>query len=644
MKKDEGGIFLNPMAPESAGVSGSGSTAYAEEIDKKSKFNVASMVPESMVLPGTNAGDKSKPVTSASYDKWADVLKSTDGIAQDVSNSHDVQLEIATAEIDADCTIINPEGMFRRVWDSVQIFLLAYVAICVPYRIGFGKEVAWLAAPWFWWDLLVDLYFITDLCISFRTAFYDNDGLLQYKTGSIVSHYLKSWFTIDVLSCLPVNYIGYLPSMHANSVESAEMKGNKLVRLLRLLRLLKLLRLARINRLIARYEQEYYALVSSLKIFKVILVVACVGHWLCCCWYAAGAQESAFDGPDGLPLQGWVARHFSGDSTASPITEYGVALYWAMMTMTTVGYGDIPPQTEWEYWFVTFAMLVGGFVFGMIVSFLGELSKDANPEESLRMRSSALLNAFVLKQERNPELTRRIRNFKAHHDGVQTAMDTLSIMQSLPWDMAHELATSIQWVDGYTQREFRRGILHQVPFCQGISELALITICSKLKHILARASQIQPESNPPVRENYIFKEGEVGTQFYVVMSGSIIIEANGTEDSAPFQVGKLKSGGFFGELAVLIPPEFKPLRQRSAYAEVESTLALLSYEDLRSLRGQNADINAAVLPFMEDVAAVHVPGGLTNLHRFPDQNGFLHDRVEGLERNIEKLLAHAGIK
>ena len=75
MKKDEGGILLNPMAPES--VSESGSTTYAEEIDKKSKFNVVSMVPESMVPPSTNAGDKSKPVTLASYNEWADVLRST---------------------------------------------------------------------------------------------------------------------------------------------------------------------------------------------------------------------------------------------------------------------------------------------------------------------------------------------------------------------------------------------------------------------------------------------------------------------------------------------------------------------------------------------------------------------------------------
>ena len=39
----------------------------------------------------------------------------------------------------------------------------------------------------------------------------------------------------------------------------------------------------------------------------------------------------------------------------------------------------------------------GGFVFGMIVSFLGDLSKNANPQKSLQAQTIAMMNSFVVK-------------------------------------------------------------------------------------------------------------------------------------------------------------------------------------------------------------------------------------------------------
>ena len=66
-----------------------------------------------------------------------------------------------------------------------------------------------------------------------------------------------------------VNYIEYF----TNS-DSGGSSNTKTVRLLRLLRLFKLLRLARINRIVERYEQEFYALMSSLKLAKVRCLLA----------------------------------------------------------------------------------------------------------------------------------------------------------------------------------------------------------------------------------------------------------------------------------------------------------------------------------------------------------------------------------
>ena len=59
---------------------------------------------------------------------------------------------------------------------------------------------------------------------------------------------------------------------------------------------------------------------------------------------------------------GWYESYPSDDVDSSDWywgRQYLVALYWAFTTMTTVGYGDVTPQTDEERIFCIFAMIIG---------------------------------------------------------------------------------------------------------------------------------------------------------------------------------------------------------------------------------------------------------------------------------------------
>lgn len=55
--------------------------------------------------------------------------------------------------------LINPFSKFRGDWDLAQTFMLFYIMMAVPYRIGFDDSVEpW--SFWFWLDVIIDGYFM----------------------------------------------------------------------------------------------------------------------------------------------------------------------------------------------------------------------------------------------------------------------------------------------------------------------------------------------------------------------------------------------------------------------------------------------------------------------------------------------------
>jgi hypothetical protein len=67
-----------------------------------------------------------------------------------------------------------------------------------------------------------------------------------------------------------------------------------------------------------------------------------------------------------------VVSHNMSDKAA-----YIAALYWAGMTLTTIGYGDITPETQAQRVFVTCVMLVGVFLYGYIIGAVSALLSSA---------------------------------------------------------------------------------------------------------------------------------------------------------------------------------------------------------------------------------------------------------------------------
>ena len=128
--------------------------------------------------------------------------------------------------------------------------------------------------------------------------------------------------------------------------------------------------------------------------------------------------------------------------------RYITSFYWAMTTVTTVGYGDISASTFGEKFFAVIGMLSGGFVFGLIVASLSDIVRKSNPGDTARSQKLGTIHAFLHERQVPAGLTRRVRAFfSTHYHQKGTVADEFNhIFRDLPENLREELALTLQYV------------------------------------------------------------------------------------------------------------------------------------------------------------------------------------------------------
>ena len=78
--------------------------------------------------------------------------------------------------------ILMPSNRFKTTWTVIIVFLLAYTAIFVPFRIAFmEKETVGLTVV----EAIVDILFGFDILVNFISAIEDKSGKLITEHSQI---------------------------------------------------------------------------------------------------------------------------------------------------------------------------------------------------------------------------------------------------------------------------------------------------------------------------------------------------------------------------------------------------------------------------------------------------------------------------
>ncbi|KAF4087079.1 hypothetical protein AMELA_G00091470 [Ameiurus melas] len=105
---------------------------------------------------------------------------------------------------------------FKAMWDWLILLLVIYTAIFTPYSAAFllndreeqkRRLCGYSCSPLNVVDLMVDIMFIIDILINFRTTYVNSNEEVVSHPGKIAVHYFKGWFLIDMVAAIPFDLL-----------------------------------------------------------------------------------------------------------------------------------------------------------------------------------------------------------------------------------------------------------------------------------------------------------------------------------------------------------------------------------------------------------------------------------------------------
>jgi len=202
--------------------------------------------------------------------------------------------------------------------------------------------------------------------------------------------------------------LGQIPWQYADCFVSKEDGGLKIMRVLRLL---KMLRLRRVGGMLEAVYRRYPRSKVPMTGIELMMRMVIVTHWVACAWFLVGY-------PTKLPADGWFFSDGIVDEKLVQLNDPGsryfewiTAFYWAMTTMSTIGYGDISAHTAKERTVAVLFMWLGCAFFSYIVGrFTHLLTKESICSIQFEDKMEALLE-WMDARSLSPEILERIKAF-----------------------------------------------------------------------------------------------------------------------------------------------------------------------------------------------------------------------------------------
>ncbi|XP_026999360.2 potassium voltage-gated channel subfamily H member 8 [Tachysurus fulvidraco] len=461
--------------------------------------------------------------------------------------------EYKVAAIQKSRFILLHYGTFKAGWDWLILLATFYVAVTVPYNVCFAvvggrDETITTRSPPSVSDILVEILFMLDIVLNFRTTFVSTSGQVVYDARSICVHYVTTWLFVDLIAALPFDLL------YAFNV--SVFFGVHLLKTVRLLRLLRLLQ-----------KLERYSQYSAVVLTLLMSMFALLAHWMACVWYFIGRCEIESNTPgtwdigwlhelakrldmpyflsphtptlpdslrpnnlDGLSgnVSQWnssssdlVGQDTAANSSqwngtgAGPVdgvlsggpsvrSSYVTSLYFALSSLTSVGFGNVSANTDSEKIFSICTMLIGALMHAVVFGNVTAIIQRMYSRRSLYHTRTKDLKDFIRVHRLPKALEQRMLECFQTTWSVNNGIDVSELLKDFPDELRADIAMHLN-------KE-----LLQLPLFESASRG-----CLRSLSLIIKTSFCAPGE-------FLIRQGDALQAIYFVCSGSMEVLKDNT--------------------------------------------------------------------------------------------------------------------
>lgn len=366
------------------------------------------------------------------------------------------------------------ENLYYYSWNVIVALSAIYIGIYIPLNLVIDLEGFTTLTILY---SLSSIVFIADVFVDIIRFKRQVRNKNPFEPKATHAKFLP-WFALDVIAALPFMIL------FGSSA----------------LQLIKLIKLIKVGRFMSQIKQQEVSLSNKLTLLFFFFWLVHLAHWITCGWLAITAVDVNMD----------------------MTTNYVRGLYWTVTTLTTVGYGDILPETNLQMTYAMFVQLLGFGAFGYLIGNVVTLLSKKDPATAQYLENIENLTSALQIRDLNKDLQKRILNYYNYLRKEKVGYDESLFLDGLPTLLKTE-----------AELELKKNFIVGIPIFKNASQDFVTRIAIKLELVIITPGEI------------LMNQGEVGNEMYFIISGMLDVIRDGNS------IFLLKEGDFFGEMALV---------------------------------------------------------------------------------------------